>query len=220
MSSGKADRATRVLIVDDHQIFAQMLALALDAETDFSSVGTADNAAAAVEAAGLLRPDMVVLDIQLGQDSGLNAARPIRAALPDAILVVVSAYEGPEWVVRAARAGANAFVPKTGSLPDLLGILRRARHGSTLVAPSLFGRLPATGPEPGDPDRLTAREHEVLRLMGHGMAPDAIADLLSISVNTCRSYVKIIHAKLGVRSQLEAVVEGHRRGLIEVAGGR
>ena len=56
--------------------------------------------------------------------------------------------------------------------------------------------------------------------MGHGMAPDAIAHLLNISVNTCRSYVKTIHAKLGVRSQLEAVVEGHRRGIIDVAGGR
>jgi DNA-binding NarL/FixJ family response regulator len=214
-SGRRVDRTTRVLIVDDHRTFAQMLALALDAEADFESVGTADDTATAVEAATRLRPDMVVLDIQLGPDSGLNAARPIRAAVPDAIMVVVSAHDGPEWVVRAARAGANAFVSKTGSLPEMLSTLRRARRGSTLVAPSLYGRVPTAAPE-----NLTAREHEVLRLMGHGMAPDAIAHLLNISISTCRSYVKTIHAKLGVRSQLEAVVEGHRRGIIDVAGGR
>jgi DNA-binding NarL/FixJ family response regulator len=214
-------RAIRVLIVDDHRTFAEMLALALDAETEFDCVGTVGSSAAAIEAAGRLRPDLVVMDIQLGPDSGLNAARAIRTALPDAIVVVVSAHDGPEWVVRAARAGANAFVPKTGSLPQMLATLRRARPGSTLVAPSLFGVLPRTPPDAADaPEKLTARELEVLGLMGQGMAPDAIAHLLNIRVNTCRSYVKTIHARLGVRSQLEAVVEAHRLGLIEVAGGR
>jgi DNA-binding NarL/FixJ family response regulator len=214
-------RAIRVLIVDDHRTFAEMLALALGAEADFECVGTAGSSLAAVELAGRLRPDMIVMDIQLGPDSGLNAARTIRATLPDSILVVVSAHDGPEWVVRAARAGANAFVPKTGSLPQMLSTLRRARPGSTLVAPSLFGLLPRTAPDAADaPEKLTARELEVLGLMGQGMAPDAIAHLLNISVNTCRSYVKTIHARLGVRSQLEAVVEAHRLGLIEVASGR
>jgi DNA-binding NarL/FixJ family response regulator len=214
-------RAIRVLIVDDHRTFAEMLVLALGAEPDFDCVGTASSSAAAIEAAGRLRPDLVVMDIQLGPDSGLNAARAIRTALPDAILVVVTAHDGPEWVVRAARAGANAFVPKTGSLPQMLATLRRARPGSTLIAPSLFGLLPRTQGYAGEaPDKLTTRELEVLRLMGQGMAPDAIAHLLNISVNTCRSYVKTIHVRLGVRSQLEAVVEAHRLGLIEVASGR
>jgi DNA-binding NarL/FixJ family response regulator len=211
--------AIRVLIVDDHRTFAEMLALALGAETEFDCVGTAASSAAAIEAARRLRPDLVVMDIQLGPDSGLNAARAIRTALPDAIVVVVSAHDGPEWVVRAARAGANAFVPKTGSLPQMLATLRRARPGSMLVAPSLFGlRTPPDAAEVSE--KLTARELEVLGLMGQGMAPDAIAHLLNISVNTCRSYVKTIHARLGVRSQLEAVVEAHRLGLIEVASGR
>ncbi|HEV7654510.1 MAG TPA: response regulator transcription factor [Mycobacteriales bacterium] len=221
MKDRRVVRAIRVLIVDDHRTFAEMLALALGAEADFECVGTAGGSLAAVELAGRLRPDMIVMDIQLGPDSGLNAARTIRATLPDSILVVVSAHDGPEWVVRAARAGANAFVPKTGSLPQMLSTLRRARPGSTLVAPSLFGLLPRTAPDAADaPEKLTARELEVLGLMGQGMAPDAIAHLLNISVNTCRSYVKTIHARLGVRSQLEAVVEAHRLGLIEVASGR
>jgi DNA-binding NarL/FixJ family response regulator len=221
LSDRRAVRAIRVLIVDDHRTFAEMLALALGAEPDFECVGMAGTSAAAIEAAGRLRPDLVVMDIQLGLDSGLNAARAIRTALADAILVVVTAHDGPEWVVRAARAGANAFVPKTGSLPQMLTTLRRARAGSMLVAPSLFGLLPRTPPYAAEtPDKLTARELEVLRLMGQGMAPDEIARLLNISVNTCRSYVKTIHARLGVRSQLEAVVEAHRLGLIEVASGR
>jgi DNA-binding NarL/FixJ family response regulator len=218
--------ATRVLIVDDHRTFAEMLAMALGGEADFETVGLAGSATAAVEAAKRLKPDLVVLDIGLGQESGLNVTGAIRAVLPDSVVVVVSAHDGPEWVVRAARAGANAFVPKTGSLPQMLAILRRARPGSTLVAPSLFGLIPEPRPElpgadfPGAAEKLTIREHEVLGLMGRGLAPDAIAAVLNISVNTCRSYVKTIHTKLGVRSQLEAVVEGHRLGLIEVAGGR
>lgn len=144
---------TRVLIVDDHQTFAQMLAMALSAEPDFESVGTADNPAAAVEAATRLRPDMVVLDIRLGRDSGLNAARPIRAAVPEAVMVVVSAFEGPEWVVRAARAGQGDD-PAAGRTGPPLRAAHRS-HGPVRAGPQhRRGRR-----EPAVPDRL---------LEGHG----------------------------------------------------
>lgn len=215
------DRATRVLVVDDHRTFADLLAFALARETDLDCVGVAGSAAAAVEMAVRTRPDMILLDIQLGRDSGLDAARRILAALPDAVVVVVSAHRDPDWVVRAAQAGASAFVPKSGSLTEMLSVLRRARKDSMLVAPSLYGQPPAGVPVPREaPERLTAREHQVLTMMGEGMAPHAIARLLNISVNTCRGYVKAIHAKLGARSQLEAVVTAQRLGILETADER
>jgi DNA-binding NarL/FixJ family response regulator len=156
------------------------------------------------------------MDIQLGRDSGLEAARRIRAVIPDVVIVVVSAHRDPTWVVRAAQAGASAFAPKTGSLSEMLSVLRGARNGGMLIAPSLFNAAAALIPESGGlVEKLTGREQEVLTLMGRGMGVSAIARLLNISVHTCRGYVKSIHAKLDVRSQLEAVVKAQRLGLIE-----
>jgi DNA-binding NarL/FixJ family response regulator len=211
--------ATRVLVVDDHQTFSELLAMALDSQQDFECIGTAASGAAAVDLAARERPDMVVMDIQLAKENGLEVTRRIRAAVPDSVVVVVSAHRDLDWVLRAAQSGASAFAPKTGSLTEMLSVLRQARNGSMLVAPSVYSQPPSASPPARDTltERLTGREHEVLVLMGKGMAPRGIARLLGISVNTCRGYVKTIHGKLGVRSQLEAVVKAQRLGILETA---
>jgi DNA-binding NarL/FixJ family response regulator len=208
--------ATRVLIVDDHQTFAELLAFALGSQPDFDCAGFAATGAAAVDLAVKESPDMVVMDIALGRESGLDVTRRIRAAAPSTTVVIVSAHRDPEWVIRAAQAGASAFVPKSGSLEEMLTVLREVRQGSMLVSASMFGE-PAGPPNPADPGAasLTVREAEVLTLMGKGLAPAAIAKILGIRLNTCRGYVKAIHLKLGVRSQLEAVVKAQRLGIIE-----
>ncbi len=103
----------------------------------------------------------------------------------------------------------------------MLSVLRGARNGGMLIAPSLFNAAAAVIPESGGLiEKLTGREQEVLTLMGRGMGVSAIARLLSISVHTCRGYVKSIHAKLDARSQLEAVVKAQRLGLIEAIDAR
>src|SRR6195952_1702235 len=215
----KTKRVRTVLIVDDHSSFAELLSLALSSQDDFDSIGTASTVEQAVAAARQARPDLVVLDIQLGRESGLDAARRIRVAVPQTVIVVVSAHRDPNWVIRAAQAGASAFAPKSGSLTELLHVLRGARSGGMLVAPSLFSTSTAGVAEERElPDKLTAREAEVLALMGQGMGASAIARVLSISVHTCRGYVKTIHAKLDVRSQLEAVARAQRLGLIGATG--
>jgi DNA-binding NarL/FixJ family response regulator len=204
-----------VLIVDDHQTFAELLALALGSQPDFDCAGIAATGAAAIEMALRLNPDIVVMDIELTRESGLDVTRRIRAAVPDTTVVVVSAHRDADWVVRAAQAGASAFVPKSGSLVEMLSVLRQARQGAMLVSASMFGATPAQSPvvDPGVAS-LTVREGEVLTLMGKGLAPVGIARMLGISVNTCRGYVKSIHLKLGVRSQLEAVVKAQRLGMM------
>jgi DNA-binding NarL/FixJ family response regulator len=211
----------RVLIVDDHHTFAELLAIALDTESGFECVGTAAGASAAVEAAIRTQPDIVVMDIELGTESGLAAARRIRDVLPETVVVVVSAHSDPSWVAKASQAGASAFAAKSGSLHDMVEVLRNARNGSMLVTPTLFAQASQSRPpriENGV--KLTAREHDLLVLMGRGAAPKEIASVLGITLNTCRGYVKAVHHKLGVRSQLEAVVKAQSLGLISSSDGR
>lgn len=210
----------RVLIVDDHRTFAELLALALSTEDGFECVGIAETGADAYDRAVRDKPNVIVMDIQLGKESGLDAARRIRDALPEVVVVVVSAHGDPTSVARASQIGASAFVPKSGSLTEMLTIVRTAKNGTMLVAPSLFQQVTSLGASPRPGTRLTSREHDVLELMGKGAAPRQIARELNISVNTCRGYVKAVHAKLGVRSQLEAVVRAQTLGLISISDDR
>jgi DNA-binding NarL/FixJ family response regulator len=211
----------RVLVVDDHDTFAELLAIALETEAGFECVGTASDAATAMQVALRTRPDVVVMDIELGPDSGLAAARRIRDVLPETVIVVVSAHCDPSWVAKAAQAGASAFAAKSGSLREMVAVLRSARNGSMLVAPTLFGPVPQPGPSRTKKvGTLTGRELEVLVLMGKGAAASEIACVLGITLNTCRGYVKSVRAKLGVRSQLEAVVKAQRLGLISASDDR
>lgn len=206
----------RVLVVDDHRTFAELLSLAVSAEPDLECVAIAGSGAEAVAAAQELQPDVVVMDIEMPRQDGLTATRRIREVAPAAVIVVVTAHRDPQWVVRATQAGASAFVPKNGSLPEMLDVLRRARSGGMLVAASGFASaLASEAPAAPEAPNLTHRELDVLVCLGRGMAPKAIARVLGISLNTCRGYVKSLLAKLGVNSQLEAVVKAQRLGLIE-----
>lgn len=216
--AAKPTPRARVLVVDDHHTFSDLLVVALESQDDFECVGTAATAADAVRTAVHTKPDLVVMDLQLGADCGLQATRDIHAHLPETVIVVVTAYRDPAWLARATQAGASAFVPKSGSLHEMLSALRSARRGSMFVAPSLFEHTGAkqVAPPREHVERLTAREQEVLVLMGKGVSPREIARILNISLNTCRGYVKVVHTKLGVRSQLEAVVKAQRLGIIAV----
>lgn len=214
--------AARVLVVDDHRTFAELLSGAL-AMAGMTSVGTAHSAAEAVSMAAELRPDVVVMDIQMPGQDGLSATRRIRDLVPDAVVAVVTAHRDPDWVVRAAQAGASAFIPKDGSLQEMIDVLTRARAGQMLVAPSTFSSARAATPVPATAPAhppLTRREQEVLDCLGRGMQVKAIARVLGITLETCRGYVKSLHTKLGVRSQLEAVIKAQQLQLIGPSDGR
>lgn len=213
-----AEGVRTVLVVDDHRSFADLLAMALSREPDLHCVGTAVGAAQGLAMADELRPDVVVMDIEMPHQNGITATWSLRERVPEVAVVVVTAHRDPQWMVRAAQAGASAFMPKDGSLDEMLVALRTARPGNLVVAPSAFraGETVATAAE-GVP-ALTPRERDVLLHLAQGLAPKAIARLLSISVHTCRGYVKSLLAKLGVRSQLEAVVRAQELGLVPPRG--
>jgi DNA-binding NarL/FixJ family response regulator len=206
-----------VLVVDDHRTFAELLAGALEI-AGMSVVGTAHSAKDAVSLSQALQPDIVVMDIQMPQQDGLTATRRIREVAPHAVIAIVTAHRDPDWVVRSAQAGASAFIPKDGSLAEMLDVLSRARAGQMLVAPSTFAVPPAGARADRDVTEpvpvLTRREREVLECLCQGMQVKAIARVLGIMQETCRGYVKSLHVKLGARSQLEAVVRAQRLGLV------
>jgi DNA-binding NarL/FixJ family response regulator len=208
---------TRVLVVDDHRTFAELIASALNAEPDLSCVGHELNAAGALEATGRLMPDMVLMDLKLPDMDGITTTAELTATFPDVIVLILTGHASTAEMTRAAIAGASGFLTKNGSLDDVLDALRSARRGSLILPPSLLAALrrstpPQEAPEPES--TLTARELDVLRRLGRGEDPRMIAKQLGVSLSTCRGYVSSLLAKLKVHSQLEAVVVASRAGLI------
>ena len=125
-----------ILVVDDHRSFAEMLSAALDTVDGLTCVATAGIAAEGIALAAQLRPSIVIMDIQMPGQDGLMATRRIREVAPNTLIAVVTAHRDQQWITRAAQAGASAFIPKTGSLLEMLDVLRRVHPGQLIVAPS------------------------------------------------------------------------------------
>jgi len=212
-------RAVRVLIVDDHTTFTELLAGALDREPDLRSVGFAGNAETGFEQAMALRPDVVIMDYHLPDGDGISAAVRILEQAPDTRIVLLTGDPTPEALMRAAATGICAFLPKDGSLAALLDALRHARIGAMMVRPSLVAQLGEVHVSKRDvvwSPSLTQRERAVLQLMAEGYDVGSNARTLGISQNTCRGYVKSILAKLGAHTQLEAVVAARKLDLLDM----
>jgi len=214
----RSDTDIRVLVVDDHRTFAELLSRALEAEPDLSCVGYAQSAEDAHVQVEALHPDVVLMDMEMPEKDGITATAELTRKYPQLKVLILTAHAGEREMARAGAAGACGFLAKDGSLTDVLEALRNARRGSLILPPSVvagFANHPALAEPTIDPG-LTAREREVLELLGQGRDPRTIAKDLGVSLHTCRGYVKTILAKLGAHSQLEAVVVATRNGLISV----
>jgi DNA-binding NarL/FixJ family response regulator len=207
---------TTVLIVDDHRSFADLLSAALSTVEGIRCLGTAASAAEGIEMVKALAPSVVVMDIQMPGTDGLVATRRLREASPATAVAVVTGHQDGEWVARAAQAGASAFIPKGGSLAEMIGMLRAAKPGRMTVAPSVLRTAPARAPHPVDAHgELTVRELEVLGYIGQGLQAKSIAKVMGISVHTCRGYIKGVYAKLQVSSRIEAVNRARQLQLLD-----
>ncbi len=220
-AQGPALAMTTVVVVDDHRTFADLLEIALLGEPDLRCIGAAQTADAAVALIERARPDVVVMDVQLGDDDGIALTRRLTSLHPTLRVVVLSAFVDTPLVWRAADAGACALLPKDGALSETLKALRTAERGGFMLHSTLARRLASSSVIPAQrAPELTHREREVLQMLAEGMETRAIARDLGISVATCRGYVKSLLAKLGAHSQLEAVVCAVRQGLIRVGAPR
>lgn len=208
---------TSIVIVDDHKVFAQLLGLVLDREPDLTCAGHAQSVSEGAALVDAVRPDLVIMDIHLGDGDGIAATAELTARLPNLRVVILTAFVEQELLTRAAAANACALLPKDGDLAGILQVLRTATRGDFAVHPALLRRLmgDAAVSQPRLPE-LNRRERQVLQMLGAGLDARVIARELGITLNTCRGYVKSLLAKLGAHSQLEAVAIAMRHGLISV----
>ncbi|MEV0603819.1 response regulator transcription factor [Streptomyces sp. NPDC050315] len=210
---------TKVLVVEDQRALADALELAITAQPDLECVGAVGSVEAALPLAAA-GTDTVLMDIHLPGADGIEGTAALRAAHPGIRVLILTADTDPAVLAAATAAGAAGFLSKSSGLSDILAAVRAPAGGPLLVEGAALAAVlgPAgggrNGPGETGPARLTAREREVLRLLGEGLSPRAIAERLVISRHTARGHVKNVLMKLGAHSQLEAVVAATRAGLL------
>ncbi|MEU4440940.1 response regulator transcription factor [Micromonospora chalcea] len=213
----------RVLVCDDQALIRTGFTTIIDAQPDMEAVGECGDGRAAVDLAGRLRPDVVVMDVRMPVLDGIKATRLLAGAgvtHPVKVLVVTT-FNLDEYVYEALRAGASGFLLKDAPPAQLLHGIRTVASGAALLAPEvtrqLVGRYAARiRPAEGAPADvgLTPRELEVLRLIADGLSNSEIAARLVISQETVKTYVSRILTKLDLRDRVQAVVYAHRTGLV------
>jgi DNA-binding NarL/FixJ family response regulator len=208
----------RVLVVEDHPMFREGLRATLDLCADMAVVATSETAADALTAAVRHRPDVVIMDLQLPDGSGVAATRTIRDRLPQCAVLVLTSHDDDDTVAAAVHAGALGFVTKDTPGDAIADAVRTVARGDGVftggVIGSLARRLGGPNPPGATPfTQLSRREHDILALLAAGHSNAYIADHFVLSLKTVRNYVSSILAKLGVASRAEAVVAARRAGL-------
>jgi DNA-binding NarL/FixJ family response regulator len=207
-----------ILVGDDHAVFADALQARLSRECDLGPVTVAYGARDVVGRTAADRPAVVILDVALGDGSGIDLIEEIRRVSPDSKVVMLTAGAAAEDVVTALSRGARAWLPKTIDSDRLVRVVRGVHSGEAWVAPALLGRvltdLTSRAGEQHNPlAALTARESQVLQCMVDGLSRPEIALRLGLSSNTVRTHTQNLIAKLGVHSTLESVAVALRHGL-------
>jgi DNA-binding NarL/FixJ family response regulator len=203
----------RVLVVDDHPVVRQGLRTFLDLQDDLTVVGEAADGAAAVTAAGDLRPDVVLLDLKMPGTDGVAALDGLRAAGNAARVLVITSFTEPAAVLPAVRAGAAGYVYKDVDPPALAAAIRAVHAGHVLLHPDVARLLADGGARPAGV-RLTPRERDVLAAIARGRANREIARLLGLSEKTVKTHVSAILTKLGVHDRTQAALYAVRTGMV------
>jgi DNA-binding NarL/FixJ family response regulator len=206
--------AIRILIVDDHSVVRRGLRQFLQLDPELEVVGEARDGAEAIELAQELRPDVVLMDLLMPVMDGVTATAAIRREMPDTEVLALTSVLEDDKVVDAVRAGAIGYLLKDTEDDALRRSIKAAAAGQVQLAPEAAARLMRDVRVTEEPEGLTDRETDVLRLLADGMANKEIARVLGIGERTVKSHVSSILAKLGVQSRTQAALYATRAGLV------
>jgi DNA-binding NarL/FixJ family response regulator len=213
------ERTIRVLIADDHAVFREGLRAVLGSEPDMEVAGEAATGNGVVESAAELRPDVILMDIQMPGINGIEATRRILSANPNIGVVVLTMFEDDDSVFSAMRAGARGYVLKGADPSEILKVLRAVAGGEAYFGPEIARRLvdffstPQVASSEEALPELTARERDILSLIAQGYSNANIAARLFVSPNTVRNHITHIFAKLQVTDRAQAIIRAREAGL-------
>lgn len=211
----------RLVLVDDHEMVLHGLRAMLEHFPDeVEVVGDATNSAAALALVVEQSPDVVLCDVRIGKESGLDLCRQITTQHPDVKVVLLTVYDDEHYLFQALRVGASGYVLKRIDGQELVGHLRRAREGETVVDHALAGRVALSAARlsagefwSGAHLGLTQRESEVLELLVSGHSNKGVASKLVVSEDTVKTHIRGLYRKLGVSDRAGAIAVALREGL-------
>lgn len=209
----------KVLLADDHSVVRQGLRMFLALDSEVEVVGEARNGREALQQARTLRPDVVLMDLLMPEMDGLEATTAIRQELPDTEVIALTSVLEDDKVYGAIRAGAIGYLLKDTEGDELCRAIKAAAAGQVQLSPAAAARLMRQVRKPEEPDALTPRETEVLRLLAEGLANKEIARTLGIGEKTVKTHVSNILSKLGVLSRTQAALQAVRMGLVSSDAG-
>lgn len=206
--------AITILVVDDHPIVRDGLVAVLSTQADFRVVGEAADGEAMIAQAHALQPHVILADLEMPKLDGVAATRAIRQALPATHVVVLTAFDTDDRIVRALEAGASGYLLKGAPRAEIFKAVRIAHAGGTLLQPLITSRLLRQIESEPIPE-LTLREREVLALVAAGRANKQIAAALTVTERTVKFHVSALLAKLGAANRTEAVTIARQLKLVE-----
>lgn len=206
----------RILIADDHSVVRQGLQMFLGLDPELKVVGEAVDGAEAIRLATELQPDVVLMDLLMPVMDGVAATEAIRKELPDVEVVALTSVLEDTSVVAAVRAGAIGYILKNTEADELIRAIKAAAEGRVQLSPEAAARLVREVKAPQNPEALTERETEVLRLIAQGLANKQIAQALHIGEKTVKTHVSSILAKLSVQSRTQAALFAVRIGMVSL----
>jgi DNA-binding NarL/FixJ family response regulator len=209
---GKNPDAIKVLIVDDHPVIRIGLRTMLDSEESISVTGTAESATEAINEVQRSLPDVVLMDMRMPEMEGPEVIEELRRLQPELRILVLTNYESDEYVLRALRAGAMGYLPKSTPQDELVDAVKMVHANQRCIPPSIMERLA----EMIGREALSQRELEVMVLVAQGKSNKEIANTLSISDKTARNHVASCLVKLGADDRTEAATTALRRGIIQL----
>ena len=202
----------RILLADDHPVVRDGLAAMLGTQPDFEVIGEAGTGAAAVTEAERLRPDVVLMDLEMPVLDGIEAIRRLRVADPSIQVLVLTAFDTDERIFGALQAGAQGYLLKGAPRAEIFAAIRTVSSGKALIPPVVASKLLRQMRE--EPDALTDREREVLALLASGLSNREISGRLSITERTVKFHVSAVLSKLGAKNRTQAARLARERGFV------